>query len=366
MRIYPVQNSIIDFRNYPQKLARFLTVIVALAVLSGCQSSRKELQPRAMSLFESLESTEAISISISTDLQKLLDEKEKRKFQPATLHIEKENMSQSFEIKLKPRGKTRKNICDFPPLKLRFSEDDLQTAKLSDYTKLKLVTHCQGDEDLVLKELLAYKLYNILTEKSFKVQLAKISYVDESGETEPIEKYGFLIENTREMADRLNGQIVKNKTDKLKSIDAEQYRMLTLFQYMIGNTDWNLGKRHNIKMVKLADRKAPVPVPYDFDFAGLVNAPYANPHPQLPIQKVTDRFFQWRGKCASGFEETLEVFKAKKEAILNYCAQFEGLEESQKTEMLEYINSFYEIIEQEDKMKEKLTVVANGDTCNLS
>jgi hypothetical protein len=362
MRNFSNQNSYNPFSQAAKYITRTCVFAGMIVVLSSCLTQKSEGNINNESIFDTLESEGIISMTISTDMNSLMENKDETTYQKATLEV----AGESYKIQVKPRGKTRKAICDFPPLKLNFSEQALQNRGLANYDKLKLVTHCQGDEDLVLKEYLTYKMYNTLTENSFRVQLAKIRYIDESGETAPMEKYGFIIENNQEMADRIGGRLLKNTDEKLKSIDANQYRMLTLFQYMVGNTDWNLSKRHNIKMVKPVKQNAPIPVPYDFDYAGLVNAPYAKPHPQLPIESVTDRFFQWRGKCANGFDETLALFKDKKEDLLSFCNAFDLLDEASKNEMISYINSFYEIIEHQDKLEDNLAIVANADACQLS
>ena len=58
-----------------------------------------------------------------------------------------------------------------------------------------MVTHCQyGNEDYLFKEYLIYKLYNVLTDNSFRVRLVKIEYINTHKKANPIKTYAFLIE----------------------------------------------------------------------------------------------------------------------------------------------------------------------------
>ena len=320
-----------------------------------CVSCSQEQQKK--SAFDQLHGKEVIHITISTDIDKLLDSKEEER-QQAVVHWPLSSEARTIDtIDVKTRGKTRKAICDFPPLKLYLPKTLRQAKDLANYRSLKLVTHCQGDEELVLKEFLSYRLLNELTPNSYRVQLAKVKYVDSKGKHETEERFAFLLENNKEMADRIGGSLLPKQGKKLNSLNSEQYQLLTLFQFMIGNTDWNLSKQHNIKLVKPAAGQAAIPVPYDFDYAGLVDAPYAIPHPQLPIADVKERFFQWRGKQSNDFASTIQLFLAKKQNLIDLCYEFEWLNEKAKDDMVGYLQSFYEIVEVESHLKDQ--VLAN-------
>ncbi|MBK7874075.1 MAG: hypothetical protein IPJ74_27220 [Saprospiraceae bacterium] len=248
------------------------------------------------------------------------------------------------------RGKTRREICAFPPLKIKFDEKTLQAKGFNPaYENLKLVTHCvAGNDELVLREYLIYLILNQLTNKSFRVQLAKVTYRSINSK---IEAYAFVIENNDEMAHRLDGEIVE--AEQLKAIDAAQYRLLTVFQYMIGNTDWNLDKSHNIKLISINKNSSPTPVPYDFDHAGLVNAPYAKPHPMMPVKNVRERYLQWRGTNTEGLEETLQLFKERKEILYQEVIDFELLSKASRQNILQYLDSFYNSLPQIPKLAVK-------------
>jgi hypothetical protein len=116
---------------------------------------------------------------------------------------------------------------------------------------------------------------------------------------------------------------------------------------MIGNTDWSLDNRHNAVLIqpKGIETSIPFPVPYDFDFSGMVNAPYAKPSGHLPIQHVKERFFQWRGGQKEDFSKTLVLFSTKKAEIMASCQKFELLNEESKAEVLTYLGSFFAMLD---------------------
>ena len=294
-------------------------------------------------------------LTLTTDLTTLLSKKEDGN-QPAVLSCKNDGFDCfQMNIKLSPRGKTRKKYCSFPPLKLDFNKEDLLTRGLNQIDHYKLVTHCKEDEtneEILLKEFVVYELYNLLTEKSLQAQLFKIKYIDTGKKMNNFEKHGFLIEPIDELCLRLKCEQLKDPNQKLKSIDADQYKLLTLFQYMVGNTDWNLSKKHNIKLIKQG-KGNPIPIPYDFDYCGLVNAHYAVPHPQLPIKNIRERLFQYRSKDPD-LEDALNIFLKQKETLLTYCQNFEYLDDSAKSDLINYIESFYTIIEDPELRKEKL------------
>lgn len=311
-----------------------LHLILAITLMTSCSSQQKASSSE--SLIDWFATEDLPQLTLRTNMDAILNEKAEM-YQSAQLEWPGRD---TLDIKVKTRGKTRKEICDFPPLKLRFQQEDLQRYQLADFSTIKLVSQCIADSTLVLKEYLAYKMYNSLTEKSFKVQLIRIRYVNPGDEAKAASwQYAFLIEHHDALAHRLGGKIVKGS--ELKSIAKEDYQRLTIFQYMIGNTDWNLSKHHNIKLLELKHQSAPIPVPYDFDYSGLINAPYAKPHPSLPIESVQDRFFQWRGKHNDGLVAQLQLIINQKQNIIQICESFPYLTPTKKAEVCNYLNTFF-------------------------
>lgn len=325
-----------------------LALSIALLSLFACQSEPPEDNDLQPSIFDWLsEEEELVTLEIKGDLNHLfVDRHGDDHYHPAGLKIIRGDSTYQFDLEISRRGVTRKKICDFPPIKLKFPKKTLKTNGFSKLNNYKLVTHCmEGEDDYVLKEYLTYKLFNQLTEKSFQVKLAKIRYIDESGEVPDDVHYGFLIEGNKELAKRLDGELLDPEKYKISRVDKEQYKNMVLFQYMIGNTDWNLSRGHNIKWVQTGASDVPSPIPYDFDYCGLVNAPYAIPHPKIPIKHVRERFLQWRGKSKDELLPICEKFKAQKADFIQACEGFEDLEAEAKADMIAFLETFFEDVE---------------------
>ncbi len=251
-----------------------------------------------------------------------------------------------FPFRLSTRGQTRKKICDFPPLHLSIPDSIDKVMGWVDFGKYKIVSRCHTSDtssQLVLREHLAYKIANVLLPYSLEVQLCHIRYII-GGDTS--HAYGFIIENEKEFAERTNLQVIEGKYQRPDLVDRKDYQRFTLFQYLLGNTDWNLNAGHNVMVFQSpgADTRSAL-IPYDFDYSGLVNAPYATPFPTLPISHITERLFQYRGKMTDNFDEVIEEFKLKKSQILDLVDYEPYLPHSDREHAHQYIEEFYRILD---------------------
>ena len=315
------------------------------------------------SVFQLIQREDYASVTLKTNVKDLLENKKADKYQEATFSFEgTDGKTYTKTIKVKARGKSRRKICDFPPLKLKFSKEDLNSSGLAaDFNKLKLVTHCGSSrlsQQNILKEFLAYHMYNELTENSFRVKLIKVIYEDTENKFDAIEKYGFIIESNDELATRIGGEITERYNLPEEDLDTDLYRLHSIFQYMIGNTDWRLSIMHNLKIVQNGKEGKAKIVPYDFDFSGLVGAKYASPHPDYrdTIFSTKDRLYL--GLCNNPEEltETLALFKSKEKKILKLVADFELLSGKDRKNIARFIKGFYKTINDEKKVKEVFRV----------
>jgi hypothetical protein len=214
---------------------------------------------------------------------------------------------EALPISLNLRGITRRlsETCDFPPLRVRFTAPPPPTSIFAGQKSLKLVTHCRNStsfQQYVLLEYSAYRMYNVLTPHSFRARLANIDYFDATGRP-IISRVGFFLEDLSDVAKR-NGMKVTHAPDRipvpmLSPADAGRY---VLFQHMISNHDWSMRAGpagqdccHNAELIGPLATGTTIPVPYDFDFSGFVDAPYATPPDELNISNVRQRFY--RGYC---------------------------------------------------------------------
>ena len=195
----------------------------------------------------------------------------------------------------------RRVTAPIPPLFVSFGDETARGTLFEGQTMLPLTTHCRESssyEQYVLKEYLAYRIYNLLTDKSLRVRLARVSYRDTSRDR-VVERYAFFTEHFQSLAARQNAEVYEPETFDRLAADPLELGTLDLFEFLIGNTDWSASKAHNIVHIRARDGLVTA-VPYDFDFSGLVDADYAGPPPTLPIRTVTQRLF--RGFCRPDFD----------------------------------------------------------------
>ena len=253
-----------------------------------------------------------------------------------------------IEIKTRGNYRLQKSTCFFPPLRLDFPRNGTAETVFRSQDKLKLVTHCRDRENYeqnVLEEYLAYRIYNVLTDISFLVRPARITYVDLDGDAPPITHMGFIIEHKDAMASRLGGRIMDVPGAPPSHFQQDQAALMYLFQFMIGNTDWAMFQFHNLKTVGVGPDF--FPVPYDFDWSGLVDAPYAGPNPVLTgaIESVRDRLYMGYCHEAIDYQQAYSRIMEKKDEILELPGSTPGLSEENRRWAAEYLLSFFEIIE---------------------
>ena len=296
-----------------------------------------------------------IEVSLTADIKMLRHNKSRPVWQPANITMQFSDTSVvSEQIGVMPRGIYRKTYCDLAALMLDFRS--IPSSKLFPLKRLKLVGGCSNgsrDEILLLKEYLAYKIYNFISPISFRVRLLHITYKDSKQKIKSYSQYAFLIEDIKDLAHRNNCVEVKNKQFRPEATDRQQINLVSLFQYMIGNTDWSVSVYHNIKLIvsKNNTLARPYPVPYDFDYAGIVNANYAVPAEELDIKSVTERLYRGYPRNMSELQLNLDIFKQKKEQIMVYIKKFTLLPENEKKEIIRYLNDFYQIINDKNSCK---------------
>lgn len=284
---------------------------------------------------------------------------EERKYHwTEVVYINSSGDSVALETKVKSRGNYRRSPknCNFPPLKLKIPKKVRWDNNIfSGQSRLKLVVPCiknkEKYEDLIIKEYLAYKIYNLLTEQSYKVRLVKINLVD-SAKNEVISDFiGFFIEETKQMAKRNNGKTLKLNSFHQKNINRDQMTQLAVFQYLIGNTDWSISGLHNIKLLFEDNSNVPEAVPYDFDWCGLVNAPYAKPAPQIGTSSVRIRVFRGYKRDQEEYNQVIKKFNDLKGEIYNLFENDTYLSERSKISSVKYLDEFYKTINDPKQVK---------------
>lgn len=264
----------------------------------------------------------------------------------------------SHLIKVKVRGKTRANkqICSFPPLQLRFNKSDTENSIFKDQKKVKLVAHCQNDrnfENYVQIEYLVYKLYQLISPYSFNVRLCRITYIDQNRPDQENIHYGILIESISDLAKRNDMKVFKGNIRNQEAMNKENLDKLVFFQFMIGNLDWSITERHNMKLIKGEKGALPIAVPYDFDYSGIINTPYAVPPEELHLPDVKTRLF--RGFCRRNkYQETIDFYKSIKDDLFAEVNQVSTLNGKSVNSVTKYLESFFEILESDKYIDKKI------------
>lgn len=336
----------------------FAAVLILGASVAFAQPSAKD----TLSLFNLMEKIpdEKLSVTITSNFQHLISNKFNEEYQPATFSFKgPDGELLEFDMKIKTRGNSRKQICFYPPLKLNFKKSGLRSRSLMPLDQYKMVTQCRSGrvfESYVMKEYMAYKLLEAAYPYTFKVRLISINFRDirNNGKIKESERLGFVIESEEELARRLNAKIVERNKSGFHHLERKMALQMALAQYMIGNTDWAMPNLHNMKIIKVPDFEKMVPVPYDFDYSGLVDADYAVVHHSLSIKSVRDRLYIGPSCTESEVEELIGLFSEKKEKLLECIHSCETMEDRDKKRLISYLEDFFEEVGNENRMKSVL------------
>jgi AAA family ATP:ADP antiporter len=269
---------------------------------------------------------------------------------------------QRVSVALRTRGRYRADTvqCELPALFVFFA-DDARDTLFAGESMLPLTTHCARGaayEQYLLKEYWAYRIYETLASKSLHVRLVRMTYRDSSGRLEPIERYAFFTEHFESLARRHDAAVRSKQVFDPRTGDPEEIVTFDLFQYAIGNTDWSAIKGHNVLIVESGGRMSPVP--FDFDFSGLVDAQYATVSPELSISSVRQRVF--RGVCdpATDWDAAFAHFAARRESVLALADEIPGLEARQRARAVEYLEGAFATFASPDRRRAMIVDKCRG------
>ena len=302
---------------------------------------------------------EALDVRISAPLGTLMRERSDVDYLDGTFsYTDEVGETRTFDLKLRARGRYRRqrSTCPFPPIRLNFRKGQVEDSLLDGQDKLKLIAHCHNrraqNEQMVLREYLAYRILGALTEYNFRPRLLRVTYVDSDDNDKQMLKYGFVIEDEDGLGERIGMDPLKIDDLSYEDLDARQTNLINVFQYFIGNTDFSLIRGpddndccHN--SVPFSGNGSTVPIPYDFDFSGLVDAPYAEPNPRFKIRRVTTRHY--RGRCSNNalLSDTFDFFRSKRADIMAIVHELTALDSKNRKKVVNYIDGFYEDIDDE-------------------
>lgn len=345
-------------------MQRFLLLFLLLSTAAYAQGS-KDGSPSPAKLFSS---EETLAVTITAPWRDIVRNKKNQEPYPATLEYTDElGNSVTLEISVARRGITRQRVCRFPPIKLHFKKEDVKGTTFRGQKSLKMVTHCEKSsryEQYYVLEMLAYQMYNLITDYSFRIRPLQVSYVDsKTGKTDK-ERFAFLIEDDSDVAKRHDLKKLNIPKAKSSQLAPEVISNFSLFQYMIGNVDWAALSGpshneccHNAKLIgpePLQPKDKAYPIPYDFDSAGLVDTHYAAPPDGLGIKSVTQRLY--RGYCLynSGLEDARQKSLAQENAMYALVTNEARLTSGSKKKATKYLRRYYDLIKNDKDFENKI------------
>ena len=267
--------------------------------------------------------------------------------------------------KIKTRGNFRRLNCKHPPLRLNFNKKATKKSVFAGQNKLKLVAPCESAmafKELIGLEYLAYQIWETVSDHHFKTRLIDLSYMDSDQKKKPWSAKAFVIEDVKDMAKR-SGRVPANVSKAKRSqMDLGQTALLELFQLLISNTDYStLTSRpgtpccHNTRLISTKESSDQlIPVPYDFDVSGFVNAPYATPAAQYPIKTVRKRYFTGWCKDEQRFQDAIKRFVSKKSEINNVIEQSELITAGTQRKTLAYVEKYFTLIETPARVEKEI------------
>ena len=327
--------------------------------------------PRTARLFRD---KEPVTMWLQADFKTVLKDRDTseantRRYPAVLRFLNEKGDTVSFDVHLGTRGNYRLQMqrahCAFVPLKVFFDKEKTKGSVFGGEGSLKLTTHCNNGERFeqnVLVEYAINSMYNLFTPISLNVRLATITYVDPGNPSFTVTRAGFWSEDQDGMAKRNRGKILMTKGGSGADMEPRQSALTDVFQYMIGNTDFSLYGLHNIRIVQSDTAVVYYPMAYDFDFAGLVDAPYARPDYRLPIKRVTDRLYRGCAHPPELFDEVAGLFKSKKTDVYGVLGQIKGLTPARLKEATSYLDEFYKTISDPREMKREFRSVCQEGT----
>ena len=335
--------------------------IIAFLLTPVSVAFQAELPPSELQgLFDS---EEVIDIRLEGDIRTLMNDRgEDPSYHFMKIHVQNMGTDETLDVRVRARGNFRrlKENCDTPPLRLNFSRHEVPEHSLfSGQRSLKLVVPCKGEE-YVIREYLTYKIYNLFTDYSFRVRLVHLTYHDTGNNQTTDPEYAFLIEHKNSLASRNNAVLIERMNLRPEIVDQEAFLKMSVFAYMIGNTDWSVQYLHNMEMLFLRDEKMYISVPYDFDLVGLVSSPYARPAEALRLRTVRDRVY--RGYCLedlSVLEPTFKQFEELKPEIYKIITENALLQDSYINFATNFLDDFYDTLNNPRKMSRAFSYPCN-------
>ena len=307
---------------------------------------------------------ETLHVTITGPLTSLVRERSKDDYSAAMLeYTETDGTTVTFDLDIRARGNFRHKNCEYPPVSLNLKRSQTNGTLFDKQNKLKLVIHCdysQRYEQVVLREYLAYRILNAVTNMSFRVRLLRVTYVNTEVQGGGQVRYGFLIEHKNRLAERYDLKDLELERTTVAAIQADRLNLTSVFEFLIGNTDFSPiagppGSSCCHNYVLFGNGTDPlIAVPYDFDQSGFVDAPYAEVNERFRIRSVRQRLY--RGRCDNNVHipVSLRRFRDRRDSIYALIDEQVGLQSGVREDLVRYIDDFYDLIDDPKEVERRI------------
>lgn len=345
-------------------VTRLRVLILLLGLTLGSVASGASHAGSTAPLFTS---NDIMDVTIRAPFSTIMRKRSKDEDRPATLtYIDAEMGEVTIDLSIRTRGRFRRqsDTCKFAPLRLNFKKSTVKETVFADSDKLKLVTHCRNGSttysQAVLSEHLAYRIFNLLTDASFRVRLMRITYVDTDKKDQANTEFAFVIEHKKQLAKRIGLELNESPKTEIKFLDARHMNLGSIYQYLIGNTDFSPIRAapgepccHNYILFG-TERGNILPIPYDFDMTGIVDAPHSEPNMRFKIKNVRQRLY--RGRCRNNehVPASVQAFLDHKDGIYDLVTLNEFYNTRTRKKTLGFLDDFYRIIESPKRVQSML------------
>jgi hypothetical protein len=322
-------------------LITFVTTLLLPLLCFGQGAAYHEVKDDFFTSTEPL----AVEIKLNLDMLNKANQSKNAYKQAILTYKNAANEVAKLKIKVKCRTSSRDSLrCDFPLLTLNFPKEKVQGTLFAGLDKVQLVTPCQTNDssalDRLLLEYACYKTYELLTAFSFRVRLVDVTLTDSASIIQSIHFKSFILEDEDQLAKRHNGKLLKIGNLQMSFMDKASMNRFSMFQYMIGNTQWALPTLYNLKLISLAG-KSLIPIPFEFSQSGLINAQNAQVAPNLKITDVHSRQFIGVNMDTSELTEIQKLFNDNQQQIIHSIESLDLKNESIRKQAITFINEFF-------------------------
>jgi hypothetical protein len=326
------------------------------------EEKRKEAETRRL-----FRSQDTLAFTLTADfgaIQRDRDPQSERTWPGVISWTDEDGSATTAPVQVRTRGNSRRkpHICSFAPLRIEFDKPRMKGTPFAGHNALKLGTHCRDSneyEQYVLREYTAYRAFNALTPRSFRARLARATYLDAKNNRTVASKYAIFLEDDDDVAERQLGRIVTVKGIPFTAVDTETLTLMMLFEFMIGNTDWSVASQHNVVIVQTREGRR-YPVPYDFDYSGLVDTTYSVPDKQLGIATVRDRLYRGPCRTAAELEPFFATIRNAREQIFALYDALPDMSDGYRKNAKNYLDEFYRLIDRPRDVKRAFIDNCNG------